>query len=83
MFAHSDLLTIQAQQHRDQLIAEAENWRLLTAALRRRRTARIFARALRADSVIRSATGAEPATGHTPKAASATAKAASPCAACA
>jgi hypothetical protein len=37
MFMHPDLIWIQAKQHQQQLIAEADRHRLLTAARRSRR----------------------------------------------
>jgi hypothetical protein len=37
MFTHPDLVWIQAKQHQQQLIAEADRYRLLTAARRARR----------------------------------------------
>ena len=47
MFTHPDLLGFSVKQHMDDLMAEAEHSRLLTAALRRRKAARAAAREAR------------------------------------
>ncbi len=47
MFTHPDLVGFDVRQHVDDLMAEAEHARVLSAALRRRRQARAAARAAR------------------------------------
>ncbi len=47
MFTHPDLIGFSVKQHMNELMAEAEHERVLTAALRRRRDARHAAREAR------------------------------------
>jgi hypothetical protein len=47
MFPHPDLLGSQINQHRNDLLAEADHARAVTVALRRRRAARAAVRAAR------------------------------------